>query len=192
MISSQDKGIKSLIATLARTLSPTGKYRRNDIGKEWIFEKSNWVAKEIYGNTDLKELIGIKLSSPEFDSRTITFIEHALALLMGERALVDDCVLIDEQHWSDIHFPNGYDCGYETTYRLKNDTLRITIRHRASKRRRNSTAVAVLRRQGTDPSPKNWTLGVLGFLLPEWLFNRRRKHEKELYQRAGHLHLASS
>ena len=47
-------------------------------------------------------------------------------------------------------------------------------------------------RRGLDTFPINWTLGMLGFLLPERLFNRRRKHEKELYERANHLHLASS
>jgi hypothetical protein len=48
MISSQDKDAKTLVATLARTLSPNGKCKRNDIARQWLFEKSAWIAEEIY------------------------------------------------------------------------------------------------------------------------------------------------
>lgn len=153
MISTQDKNIKTLIAVLARTLSPKGKYKRNDIAKEWIFENSAWIAKEIYEGDHPKQLIGIKLSSPEFDYRTTALIEHSLALLMGQRALVDDCVLIDEQHWGEEYPGSHFDCGYETMYRFKNDLLKITIRHQSSSRSplgRKSTATAAIRRQGSN------------------------------------------
>ncbi len=36
----------------------------------------------------------------------------------------------------------------------------------------------VVKAVAPDTSPKNWTQRVLGFLLPERLFNRRRKHEE--------------
>lgn len=102
---------------------------------------------------DPKHPVGIKLTSPEFDSRTITFIESALALLMEQRHYFNDCVLIDEQHWGDERTYKAFDCGYETTYRFKEDILRITIRHQSSSRMprgRKSTAVAAIRRHGTS------------------------------------------
>jgi len=43
-----------------------------------------------------------------------------------------------------------------------------------------------------DPSPKNWTQGMLGFLLPKRFLNLRRKHEKAVHERADHLHFAAS
>ncbi len=45
---------------------------------------------------------------------------------------------------------------------------------------------------GTDPSPKNWTQGMLGFLLPERFSDQRRKHEEVIYQRADHRYFAAS
>ncbi|MDQ3816524.1 MAG: hypothetical protein M3362_02385 [Acidobacteriota bacterium] len=150
MISSQDKNIKSIIATLARTLSPTGKYKRNDIARAWLFDGSSWMAEEVYDEENPKQLIGVKLASPEFDDVTTTFIEYALAALMGQRTFVNDCTLIDVQHWGERYPDKHYDCGYETMYRIKADTLRITIQHQGSDRgRRKSTAVAALRRHGT-------------------------------------------
>jgi hypothetical protein len=68
---------------------------------------------------------------------------------MGQRAQVDDCVLINEQHWGEEYPSKNYDCGYETTYRIKSDTLKITIRHQGGNRGRKSTAVAAVRCQGT-------------------------------------------
>jgi translation initiation factor 1 (eIF-1/SUI1) len=149
MISTQDKDIKSLVATLARTLSPTGKVKRNDIARQWLFEKSTWVAEEVYEEDARKSLIGVKLFSPDFDRDTTDTIEYALAALMGRKAQVNDCVLIDVQCWGEEYPSKSYDCGYETTYRVKEDTLRITIRHQGSSRGKKSTAVAALRRKGT-------------------------------------------
>jgi hypothetical protein len=151
MISSQDIDIKSLVTTLARTLSPKGKCRRNDIARQWIFDNSTWVAEEVYGSVDNKIPIGVKLSSPEFDSQATGVIEHALALLMGQRALVSDCILVDEQRWGEEYNHKRYDCGYETTYRLKDDDLKITIRHQGNDRsgHTKSIAVATLRRNGS-------------------------------------------
>src|SRR5207253_7470089 len=108
------------------------------------------IAEEMYEDNP-KHSVGIKLTSPEFDSRTIVFIEYALALLMGQSFSFNDCVLIDEQHWGEEHPYKAFDCGYETTYRFKEDTLRITIRHQSSSRMprgRKSTAVAAIRRHG--------------------------------------------
>jgi hypothetical protein len=151
MISSQDTDIKSLVATLARTLSPKGKCRRNDIARQWAFEDSNWVAEEVYSRGDDKTPIGVKLSSPEFDGQTTGVIEYALALLMGQRALVSDCILVDEQRWGEEYNYKRYDCGYERTYRLKDDELRIIIRHQGNDRvgHTKSTAAASLRRNGS-------------------------------------------
>lgn len=149
MINTQDKDIKTIVVTLARTLSPNGKCKRNDIARRWLFEKSDWIAEEVYEEDDPKRPIGIKLSSPEFDSSTTAVIEYALAALMGQKAQVNDCVLIDEQRWGEEYPSKSYDCGYETTYRVKEDTLKITVRHQGSNRGRRSTAVAAVRRQGT-------------------------------------------
>jgi hypothetical protein len=152
MISTQDTDIKTLVTTLARTLSPTGKVRRNDIARQWLFERSDWAAEEVYDEGDPKHPVGVKLTSPEFDARTVAFIEYALALIMGHRFSFNDCVLVDEQHWGEEHPYKSFDCGYETTYRFKEDTLKITVRHQSSSRMprgRKSTAVAAIRRRGT-------------------------------------------
>lgn len=134
MISTQDKDIKTVISTLARTLSPKAKFKRNDIAREWIFEKSAWIAKEIYEDEQPKQLIGIQLSSTEFDYRTKLLIEHSLALLMGQKPSVDDCTRIDEQHWGEEYPGKHFDCGYQTVYRLKDATLRSTIQRQSSRR----------------------------------------------------------
>lgn len=149
MISTQDADIKTLVTTLARTLSPTGKVRRNDIARQWLFEKSTWVAEEVYEDSDRKNLIGVKLSSPEFDRDTTDTIEYALAALTGRKALVNDCVLTNVQYWGEEYPSKSYDCGYETTYRVKEDTLKITVRHQGGSRGKKSTAVAALRRKGS-------------------------------------------
>jgi hypothetical protein len=152
MISTQDNDIKTLVTALARTLSPTGKVRRNDIARRWLFDNSAWAAEEVYDGGDPKRPVGVRLTSPEFDERSIASIEYALALLMGQKFSYNDCVLIDEQFWGDEHPYKSFDCGYETTYKFKDDTLKITVRHQSSSRMprgRKSTAVAAIRRRGT-------------------------------------------
>ncbi len=61
-------------------------------------------------------------------------IEFALAILFGERSLINDRELKDVQKWSDWLGNDAYDCGYETTYRFKDGDLKITIHNRRTGR----------------------------------------------------------
>jgi hypothetical protein len=148
MIEVQDAKVDVLVTRLARTLSPQGKDRRNDIARNWIFEGSSWVAEEVYEG-EKKTPVGLRLTSPDYDNNTIYYIEFALATLLGQKRLVDDCVQVDRQPWTEWLPPDGYDCGYETTYQLKHATLKITIRHRRTNRSTKSQAIARVRQSGS-------------------------------------------
>lgn len=147
MIDCQSKDMNVVIAKLAKTLSPCAKYRRNDIARHWIFDESNWIAEEVYEG-DPKQLIGVKLVSPEFDRVETARIEYALAMLIGQKPLLDDCEQTDEQCWGDAYPDKQYDCGYETTYRIRNNTLKITVNQKGGSRGRKSIAVARFRKYG--------------------------------------------
>jgi len=171
MITSQSANVDSLVKQLARTLSPNGRFRRNDIARQWIFEGSSWVAQEVYdgGNHPL----GLKLQSPDFDENTISTIEFALAVILGHEPLINDCKLIDFQHWSEMSYPH-YDCGIEAIYEVKQGTLRITIHHRLTSRSKKSEAVAHLRKKGS----LNWRK------VSELKGNRIRSGEERQYREA--------
>jgi len=85
MINCNENNLEALVKVLARTLSPKLQCRRNDIARQWIFEKSNWVADEVY-DKDSKALLGVKLVSSEFNRVETAHIEVVLAMLMGEAA----------------------------------------------------------------------------------------------------------
>jgi hypothetical protein len=101
---------------------------------------------EVY-EVDQKTPVGLRLTSPDYDNNTIYYIEFALATLLGQKPVVNDCVPLEPQHWSEWLPPNGYDCGYETTYQLKDATLKITIRHRRTNRSKQSQAIARVRQR---------------------------------------------
>jgi hypothetical protein len=148
MINCNENNLEALVKVLARMLSPKLQCRRNDIARQWIFEKSNWVADEVY-DKDSKALLGVKLVSPEFNRVETVHIEVVLAMLMGEGRSFEDCTKVDEQCWGEEYPANSYDCGYQTQYRIKNDTLRITVHHKGSSRGRKASAIAALQKHGT-------------------------------------------
>jgi len=148
MIHCNENNVEAMVKVLARTLSPELKCRRNDIARHWIFDKSNWIAEEVY-EKDSRVLVGVRLVSPEFSRVETVHIEVVLAMLIGEERSFDDCIKLDEQYWGEEYPFKSYDCGYQTQYRIKNDTLRITVQHKGGSRGRKSTAVAAIQKHGT-------------------------------------------
>lgn len=147
MIECNENNVAALLATLARTLSPTLKYRRNDIARHWIFEESNWIAEEVF-EEDPKRFSGIKLASSDFNKLETTTIEIVLGALTGYASKFDECAIVDEQFWGEEYPFKQFDCGYERQYKISKDTLRITINHKGSNRGKKTTAIAALRKEG--------------------------------------------
>jgi|SRR6267378_2657927 len=135
--------LQPLLKRLAPLLSPTGKFKRNDIARQWTFDKSSWIASEKL-ETSSHEIVGFALTSLECDAARIAFIENAVSLLLNLGPEV--WTTMDERWWGEEVVSKKYDCGYETEHQFGRDMLKITIQHQGSYYDRKPTAVAKIKK----------------------------------------------
>ena len=129
MILVSKKTPHTVLEAVARHLSPAYSYTQvpNSSPPRWQFTASTWAATAIYNVEPPHNMIGVSLDSEEFSDEEVNTIELSVARLCCLEAKTEACIFLNERSWD-----NGeqvWDSGYETLYRLHEDTLRITVRN---------------------------------------------------------------
>lgn len=121
-----------ILEAVARHLSPASSYTQaaNSSPPRWQFAESGWAATAIYNTEPPHNMIGISLDSADFSDDDVNTIELSVARLCGLEARSEACIFLNERNWDRCECESeAWDSGYETLYRLYEDTLRITVRN---------------------------------------------------------------
>lgn len=146
----------SILETLARHLSPACSYTQtpNSSPPRWQFAESGWAATAIYNVEPPHNMIGISLDCDSFSDDDVNTIELSVAKLCGLDSKSEACIFLNERNWDKCECEDReWDSGYETLYRLREDTLRITVRNLYDAAREprafQSTAISEVCAKGT-------------------------------------------
>lgn len=119
-----------VLEKIARHLSPMQDYSqvKHSSPQRWDFAESKWAATAIFNMEPPHKLVGLSLDHPDLSDEEVSTVEISIALLCSLGVNPELCVFLNERSWNEPD-GQGWDSGYETLYRLKQDTLRITVRN---------------------------------------------------------------
>lgn len=130
MILTEGQPPHRVLERIARHLSPIQGYVQASPSSppRWDFSESKWMATAIYSMEPPHKLLGISIDHPDLADEEVSTVEISIALLCSLPVNTELCIFLNERNWDEPQ-GDGWDSGYETLYRLRQDTLRITIRN---------------------------------------------------------------
>lgn len=127
MIYNDPLDIQTLLTIISTYLSPQKKFKRTQRLDEWEFSGSSWSAVAVREEGHIE---GLRLISDEFKDEAAAAVEYAIAILNDLHSCINDFIELKSSYWNKSDLGYGeFDFGYESVYRYRTDTVRVTIHH---------------------------------------------------------------